>query len=257
MNVAQTTKVGELLRAARQQKRLSIPDMAKELDVSHTTLAKYERGEGLPDIDFLVTASRVFHLDMMELLRARLADSKAEKSEYVLDIIGDIYKKNEPEYAIGDVKAAPYNDGFLYIRRYDVQAAAGAGAQVLHEQPTDTLAFRADWIRQVIKAKPADLALIEVQGDSMDPTLKSGDTIMVRLLHSAHQLDDGIYVVSMDDNLLVKRLQMLPNGRFRVTSDNEAYMPYEVGNAWLHSHKPADADGIGIVGRVVWSGRRL
>jgi phage repressor protein C with HTH and peptisase S24 domain len=36
-------------------------------------------------------------------------------------------------------------------------------------------------------------------------------------------LSDGIYVMRHEQNLLVKRLQMLPNGIIKVKSDNALY----------------------------------
>jgi len=39
-------------------------------------------------------------------------------------------------------------------------------------------------------------------------------------------MPDGIYVTRYDNNLLVKRLQMLPGGIIRVKSDNSMYDPW-------------------------------
>ena len=50
--------------------------------------------------------------------------------------------------------------------------------------------------------------------------------------------------------LLVKRLQALPGGKVRVTSDNAAFDP------WTLDLSEVGGD-VAIVGRVVWSGRRM
>lgn len=131
-----------------------------------------------------------------------------------------------------------------------VKAAAGAGALVGHEAPDDALIFQEDWIRFELGARPQDLYLIRVAGDSMEPTLRSGDTILVD--RRAIRPDrEGVYILRMGEMLLVKRLQALPGGRVKVMSDNSTFAPFEVTTAELQG------DEIAIIGRVVWVGRRL
>jgi len=136
------------------------------------------------------------------------------------------------------------------IRLYDVQAAAGNGAVVGVEQVADTLMFKRSWIHQELHAQPNDLYLIFVDGESMEPTLRPGDIILVDR-RDAHSIPrDGIYVLRMDNSLLVKRLQRLPGRKVKVTSDNPAYEPFDLS-------LDAPGEDLAIIGRVVWSGRRM
>ena len=131
----------------------------------------------------------------------------------------------------------------------NIHAAAGHGAVIDHEVPDDALMFQASWIRAELGARPDDLCLIRVSGDSMEPTLRAGDVILVN--RQACKPDrEGIYILRVGDMLLVKRLQALPGGQVKVTSDNAAFDPWTINLA------DQGADVI-IVGRVVWSGRRL
>lgn len=138
---------------------------------------------------------------------------------------------------------------YVSIPLYDIQASAGHGALVDAEQVVDFLHFKQDWIRAELRAKPADLYLICVDGESMEPTLRTGDIILID--HRDQGVArDGIYVMRMDGALLVKRLQRKPGGLLRVSSDNQAYEPFDIslGN---------ERDDLAVVGRVVWSGRRM
>ena len=142
-------------------------------------------------------------------------------------------------------------DGYVAIALYnDVRAAAGHGAVVEGEKPDDALIFKEEWVRQELGARPADLCLIRVSGDSMEPTLRAGDVILIDVRASSPDRE-GIYIIRMDGMLLVKRIQALPGGNLQVTSDNPAFTPWQI--------KRADIDGVSVavVGRVVWSGRRL
>jgi len=139
---------------------------------------------------------------------------------------------------------------YSFIPLYDVHASAGHGAIVDSEVVADDLSFKTEWINNELHVNAADLYLIYVQGDSMEPAMRAGDIILVNRVNQAISAD-GIYVLQMEGTLLVKRLQRLPGNRIRITSDNPAYQPFEMELAAL------DADGNALVGRVVWIGRRI
>ncbi|MFZ2948804.1 MAG: S24 family peptidase [Desulfuromonadaceae bacterium] len=140
--------------------------------------------------------------------------------------------------------------GFVQIPLYDVHAAAGAGAIVEHENIIDFLYFKSEWVRFSLNASPQDLYLIHVEGESMEPTLRPGDVILVDHRTADTLPRDGIYVLRMDDTLLVKRLQRLPGNIIKVTSDNSAYDPFTISLG-------DPMAGVAIIGRVVWCGRRM
>ena len=49
-----------------------------------------------------------------------------------------------------------------------------------------------------------------------------------------YELSDSIYVMRHDHNLLVKRLQLLPDGIIKVKSDNKMYEPWEINKKHLN-----------------------
>ena len=81
----------------------------------------------------------------------------------------------------------------------------------------------------------------------MSPTLNHNDDIMVDNRAATDGVRDGIYVIRLDDVLMVKRLASGPAGRLSVLSDNPAYPGWP----------DVDGDAVSIIGRVVWAGRRL
>lgn len=63
----------------------------------------------------------------------------------------------------------------------------------------------------------------------MEPTIRDGDTLMVvRDVEWRIVERGGIFVFSLDDRLLLKRLQVLANGDLKMISDNPAYEPYVI-----------------------------
>ena len=61
---------------------------------------------------------------------------------------------------------------------------------------------------------------------------------------------DGLYVLRINNNLLVKRLQLMPAGMINVISANEAYPTFEIN---LNNM----TDDVAIIGRVEWFGRTI
>jgi phage repressor protein C with HTH and peptisase S24 domain len=116
------------------------------------------------------------------------------------------------------------------------------------ERPIAQLGFSKGWLEQLSRAKPDDLSIIKVEGDSMFPTLNDGDDIMVDRSLARRRVTDGIYVLRRDDTLMVKRLTVNPSrSTFDVSSDNAAYA------SWPDC-APGDID---VLGRVVWAGRKI
>jgi phage repressor protein C with HTH and peptisase S24 domain len=110
------------------------------------------------------------------------------------------------------------------------------------------MAFDPHWLRRLGVAEPGRLSMIRVEGDSMAPTLSDGDEILVDGGDAAGRLRDGIYVLRIEEALVVKRVAMSPaGGRVSVLSDNPAYPGWP----------DCEPGSINVVGRVVWVGRRL
>ena len=149
----------------------------------------------------------------------------------------------------GPISSTPLSpEALIPIARYSVAASAGPGAIAGFERPVAQLGFSRGWLEQLSRAKPEDLSIIRVEGDSMFPTLNDGDDIMVDRSPASRQVSDGIYVLRRDDTLMVKRITVNPSRRnYNVSSDNPAYA------SWPDC-APGDID---VLGRVVWAGRRI
>ncbi|EGZ45241.1 XRE family transcriptional regulator [Neisseria wadsworthii] len=137
---------------------------------------------------------------------------------------------------------------FVFVPRYDIEAAAGHGRFVDNETPCFTMAFRRYWLENYITRDVKQLSVISVKGDSMEGVLNDGDTILVNHNHTMPR--DGLYVLRINENLLVKRLQLMPGNIVRVISANDAYPTFEI-------HLQNMVDDVAIIGRVEWFGRTI
>lgn len=132
---------------------------------------------------------------------------------------------------------------WIDVPRLAIGASAGAGALAAEEEVFGTIRFSPRWLRGM-GLDPDMLSVIAVTGDSMEPTLRDGDEILVE--RTMRPLHDGIHVVRLGDSLLVKRIETGRDGRITLLSDNKAYRAIECG--------PGEVE---VIGRVVWKGGRL
>lgn len=138
--------------------------------------------------------------------------------------------------------------GLIAIPRYNVSASAGSGALDGSERPIAHIGFEPLWLERLSRARPRDLSIIRVEGDSMFPTLGDGDDIMVDRSAALRKVQDGIYVLRRDDTLLVKRITVHPTDTtITISSDNPTYARWP-------DCRPED---VTIIGRVIWAGRSI
>ncbi|MBF0162590.1 MAG: LexA family transcriptional regulator [Magnetococcales bacterium] len=157
-----------------------------------------------------------------------------------------------PVEEMGEVYRAPW-EGYCLVPRYGMRV--GSGEPLRCDQVVDSLSFKVSWVEQHMGLDPRALALVNVVGDSMEPTLKERDLLLLDRRGftrtdpgpSAHS--DGIYVILRGEELVVKRLQFGFDGSVHIQSDNPIYAPQTLSTE--------RAQTLQIVGRVVWVGRRI
>ncbi len=138
-------------------------------------------------------------------------------------------------------------DDYERISVFDIRAAASAGA-LTHDAPAiGYTMFALEWLRTLTRSHVSKLAVVQVAGDSMEPTLYNGDQALI----DTAQLNlrrEGIYVMRVDNTFMVKRVTMHPKSK-RVTlrADNPRYEAYS----------DLDPDRLQVTGRVIWIGRTL
>ena len=126
------------------------------------------------------------------------------------------------------------------IRKLDVAASAGPGALVDGEivLGTDTLD---PGLARKLGLMDGQAAIIRVRGSSMEPGLFDGDHIVVDTADRTPRAKGGLYVIRIDDAVMVKRVALV-RGALVATSDNP--------------DAAAVPDGaIAVIGRVVWQMR--
>lgn len=161
--------------------------------------------------------------------------------------------KRESNVIAADFSSKKAREGEIDIPQYDVRAAMGDGQQ-LPSDYIDTIrhiTVSVDFLREqgVSYTQANNLAVVTGFGESMNKTFINGDPLIVdKGVRSV--VIDGVYIFTLNDHLLIKRLQIIPSG-ILVISDSDAYQPYEVTGK--------DLDSLIIHARVLlaWRSQRL
>jgi len=213
---------GERLQLVREHRQMNQSELARRLGVSPQAVQKWEAG-GMPKATRINEIARVLFLSPEELLYGDLQKILSKSSDA------------EPPH---DTLMVPVSSAW---------GSMGLGApQPEHEAIVAGLTVSMDWVRHSLPriSHPSRLAVLTAFGRSMEPTLEDGDTMLVDRGVSEIR-EDGIFVISLDDELYVKRVQRrLPDKAIIIKSDNPHYEPMVVENG--------DRNKLEILGRVVW-----
>ncbi len=152
---------------------------------------------------------------------------------------------NGPPRLEAQPASSPTGYAHLPMLSFDATAdAVGASARLRRG-----VAFEEAWVRGFLQTDPSSLVVWLVQGDAMAPTLLEGDLVLIDQEQRRPRLE-GIYVLETGGMVLLRRLQAQAGGTLQVLSDNPHYPSLKMSREELETEYR-------IVGRVVWSGKRL
>jgi transcriptional regulator with XRE-family HTH domain len=208
--------VARRLKQIRTRAGLSIRQVAEALGMEHgSSYQHYEDRFKKPllPLDLILRLVPIFGprgVDAADLLALAGVDGSGQR----------------PLPAVGRPEAvAP----MMRIEELDVRASAGSGLTDESARMVAAWQIPSEIVRGYTTAPAAELRIITVLGDSMEPTLLPGQRVLVDTA-DRRPSPPGVFVVWDGLGLVVKRVQLLPHTdppRVKITSDNQNYEPYE------------------------------
>ena len=173
---------------------------------------------GLKQKEFAERLGLQWHkIKNIETQTHKLTPEIAEKIEQIYSISGWWLLTGKGSMEIEKKKQRGDKDTYEIIR-LDLRASAGHGIQNFHTQETLVTIDRSLFPRPV---SPQNLRIVPVVGGSMEPTIPDASHIVIDI--TQNDRIDGIYVIRLDDNIMVKRLQFNLDATVEIISDNPRY----------------------------------
>ncbi|MFW2440924.1 MAG: XRE family transcriptional regulator [Arenicellales bacterium] len=231
--------IGTRLKSERERIGVTQKYFAALGGVGVNSQRNYEAGRNVPDAKYFAAVAHA--VDNQYIITGeRSKELQTQKSIF--------NAQSSHGLSIGESQATyMYDDkqsDFQLVPRMDIQVSGGHGALVSSEQVVDHLAFRQDWLEKK-GLDPENLALVEIIGDSMEPKLGSGDTVLIDTSQSKIR-GGSAYVVRIGEDLVVKYLQLLPGDMIQVSSENPSYPPYTINKEQIDTE-------FMVIGKVVAS----
>jgi len=158
------------------------------------------------------------------------------KIENNVDLNKDNFNLQKNKFSISKDEINLTDKDIIKVPILEIQASAGYGIEGI-DNPV---------IVEYLPIPKKDLTYtqninaIEISGDSMLPTFKSGDLVIFakRIITS-----DGLYIINRDGKIYFKKLQFMRDNKVLIKSLNPDYVSEEI-------NLNEDADYFGIIGRV-------
>lgn len=136
-------------------------------------------------------------------------------------------------------------DRFVEVPVVAAKLGAGGGSHVVDSEVQGHMAFRSGWLQK--KGQSRDMVLMQVIGDSMEPSIREGDYVLID--QSKQEIySGGTYALGLEDTIMVKQLDKRPN-ELVILSTNPRYSSIVLSGDEL--------DTVRLIGRVVGIWRDL
>lgn len=152
------------------------------------------------------------------------------------DKLVDAFPELEEQAANKISKVAEIETDSDYVHFPLVEGFVAAGEEGYmpdYPEVVKDLKVAREWVERNLPAKPANIRVLTVQGDSMSPEINSGDVLFIDV-SVTHFVTDAIYVMNYAGRPMVKRLQARRDGSVLIKSTNESYDPETVPASELH-----------------------
>lgn len=217
-------KIGTRLQQVREQSGLGRATVCEKVGIGTTTLRQWEVGATEVSLETLEKLARLYKVSPQYLIFGTDGDTL-------------------PPMPIQSANDEDYKD----VPIYDLAASAGTGKLVADENIRCYLKFPNWWFNER-GLQHSDVVGLYTKGDSMEPTIPDNSLLLID--QSKTYLSDGkVYVVRVDDELYVKRVNRLVGEGLELISDNTRYKTKVISKELLHTE-----NFFQVIGQVVHIG---
>ena len=205
-------------------------ELAKILEVNRSAITQAKNRDAVPE-RWLLTLARKYALapDWFEsgVITPYSAARKLERARIL-----------EPE--------PDYNPDVIQIPKVSAVLCAGGGSFEVEGAIIDHIALPQNLASSFGRADR--LVFMDVMGDSMEPGICSGDTVLIDQ-SATSPVPGAVMAVGHEDSIYIKRIGQSADGGIILASDNANYSPIHLYGDDLESFR--------VIGKLVWLFRDL
>lgn len=124
----------------------------------------------------------------------------------------------------------------------NARACCGNGVEAFREDVIGSYSMLSKDLHSLTQTSPENLKIIRTIGESMLPTIKPDEFVLIDLTYKTPS-SDGLYVLCVGDDLMVKRIQINPiDNSVEIISDNPVYK-----SAFAKTYKD-----VRVIGKVIY-----
>lgn len=219
-----TEIIGERIKDRMEELGLSQSELARRVGVRQPTISRLLLGEA--------AGSKHLHVIAREL---------GTTPQY---LTGETDDPSEGALPAPTPEQIAEQLGVVLVPELALGYSMGGGSVFSEFQQTGVVPFQKAWLRGRTGGCFSDLFVARGEGDSMEPTLRDGDIILIDTSLKEINRQDAIWALSYGELGMIKRVRKLPTGGYQINSDNRSVSPIEAYDGEMH-----------VIGRVIWIGR--
>lgn len=222
----------ERLKEVRENNELTQPELGDKIGKDGTAISRYENGKGAVFLPFKLKKSldKVFTKNEVEYIEeGEMSESRIEAS----------VKSTLSQVSVDD----------SIVIEYRSNAIGGCGSgQAVEQVDHKWLTFSKQLLRGIVQTDRIDeLHMIDSFGNSMEPTIKSGEKLFVLPFEKEgfHIREGSVYIIFFAHGVMVKRIYFdKVSGGLKLSGDNKSVSPEEI-------YTQDELEALTIYGRVV------
>jgi DNA-binding XRE family transcriptional regulator/SOS-response transcriptional repressor LexA len=197
------------LRQLRKRAGLTQGGLADKLNLKRAVIGAYEEGRAEPKIENLIKIASFFNRTVDEVVGGIIDLNNPTQKKDRLRILAITVNEQSKENI--EVVAARAQAGYL---------SGYSDPEYITSLPKMSVPY----------LKGGTYRAFEIEGDSMHPTLETGDMVICKFIENYTWIQDhAMYVVVSDEGIVVKRIKTHKSqNTLELISDNKYYPPYKV-----------------------------
>ena len=185
----ENNSVGERIKKYRKMNKMTQGDLGKHLGVALTTVSSWERGANNPLMDNITKMARLWNVN-------------------VSDIIGEVTPTNIIPISADNMVAIP------------IIGTIACGDPILADE--NIIGYRYH-LRETLPS--GETFYLKAAGDSMEPTIRNGADVLIRLQDGVEDGEIAAVLVNGDTEATLKRVKK-QGDIMMLVAENSAYAPY-------------------------------